>query len=120
MCQLNDAKRKGQLALGVDADYTNLYRYAAVLKKEDKLDKDERAGVEQSVVRSRSSLLDLCGVSKRELQADCQHISNQSVVDRGLPTVPSKSRRPLPFAPPPLRHTHTRTPLGRIIASGIE
>lgn len=51
MRQLNDIKRAGQLALGVNPDHANLYRYAAVLEKEERLDKNERAGVEQSVVR---------------------------------------------------------------------
>lgn len=47
--KLNDMKRSGRKALGVDEDYTNLYRYAATLCKEDNLDRDERAGVEKSV-----------------------------------------------------------------------
>lgn len=33
-----------------DEEYVNMYRYAATLKKESKLDRDERAGVELSVV----------------------------------------------------------------------
>lgn len=45
--QLNE--RQGHLAIG--NDYTNLNRYVNTLKKEARLDEDERASVEQSVVR---------------------------------------------------------------------
>ncbi|CAB1111643.1 unnamed protein product [Ectocarpus sp. CCAP 1310/34] len=47
--KLNEMKRSGRKTLGVDEDYTNLYRYAATLRKEDNLDREERAGVEKSV-----------------------------------------------------------------------
>lgn len=50
MLKLNEMKRQGRPNLRQDPDYLNLYRYAATLKKESKLDGDERAGVELSVV----------------------------------------------------------------------
>lgn len=54
--KLNDIKREGRLGRNVDDDYTNLYRYAATLKKEDKLDGEERKGVEQSVVGAKQNI----------------------------------------------------------------
>lgn len=51
--KLDEIKRAGGKTLGVDDDYTNLYRYAVTLRKEDTLDREERAGVEKSVVRAQ-------------------------------------------------------------------
>ena len=48
-------KREGRGNSRADREYVNLYGYAATLKKEDKLDHDERAGVELSVVRLNTS-----------------------------------------------------------------
>lgn len=43
-------KRAGRKSVSMEADFMNLCRYASTLRKEDKLDGDERAGVERSVV----------------------------------------------------------------------
>ena len=57
--KVNEIKKAGRKVLGVDDDYTNLYRYAATLRKEDTLDREERAGVEKSVVRRRQQYFTL-------------------------------------------------------------
>eukprot|EP00903_Cladosiphon_okamuranus_P016144 g14899.t1 len=44
-----EIKRDGRKVLGVDDEFTSLHRYVATLKKEDTLDREERACVEKSV-----------------------------------------------------------------------
>lgn len=48
-------KAEGRANTRTNEEYVNLYRYASTLKKEGKLDRDERAGVELSVVSSNTS-----------------------------------------------------------------
>lgn len=57
-------KREGRPNLRKDEEYLSLARYASTLKKESMLDRDERAGVELSVVSSMRKRMSNFNVAK--------------------------------------------------------